>query len=155
MIIKCIGYSQYKCGKRVWCERSNKKRCSDCKRKMNTAQSGMWKKTHPEHKSVSSHRYLIFMSKNPLHANYKGMPFFDEWNPKKGGSTEAGAKWIIANLGKRPEGSTLHIIDHEKGFVPGNLEWAYPRKQSNQQMFKIIAQLRHRIKELEVKLRRK
>jgi hypothetical protein len=55
-------------------------------------------------------------------------------------------------LGTRPKGSTLHIIEHEKGFVPGNLEWAHPRKQNNQQMFKIIAQQRHRIKQLEAEI---
>jgi len=77
------------------------------------------------------------------------MPFFDGWNTAKGGSPAVAALWILDKLGKRPEGSTLHIIDHEKGFVPGNLEWTHPRKQSNQQMFKIIAQLKHRVRELE------
>ena len=43
------------------------------------------------------------------------MPFFNDWNPKKGGSNKVGANWIIANLDKRPRGSTLHIVDHEKG----------------------------------------
>ncbi len=106
----------------------------------------------PEQNSVRHHRYAILSSKNPRNANYKGMPFFDGWNPKKGGSSKAGADWIIANLGKRPKGCSLHIIDHAKGFVPGNLEWASPQKQNNQRMFLIIAQLKHRIKELEAEV---
>jgi hypothetical protein len=45
----------------------------------------------PEQNSVRHHRYAILSSKNPRNANYKGMPFFDGWNPKKGGSSKAGA----------------------------------------------------------------
>lgn len=33
--------------------------------------------------------------------------------------------------------------------MPGNLEWAYPRRQNNQQMFKIIAQQKHKLKHLQ------
>jgi len=105
------------------------------------ALSAEWNKTHKE--------YIV---KQSSQKNYKGMPFFDEWNPDKGGSFQAGADWIILNLGKRPSGSTLHIISHELGFVPGNLEWTHPRKQCNQQMFKIIAQQRHEIKLLKSRI---
>jgi len=80
------------------------------------------------------------------------MPFFDAWNPDKGGSFDAGAQWIIENIGKRPEGCSLHIVEHEKGFVPGNLEWAHPQKQSAQKMFKIIADQRHEIRLLRARL---
>jgi hypothetical protein len=95
---------------------------------------------------------MIFNDKSGARMNYKGMPFFGGWNPDEGGSYRSAAVWIAVNLGKRPKGSTLHIIYHANGFVPGNLEWTHPRKQSNQQMFKIIAQQRHRIKELEAKV---
>jgi hypothetical protein len=103
----------------------------------------------PEYRTVSSHFSFVFTSKNPNHKNYKGMPFYDGWNSRKGGSISAGAEWIIKNLGERQEGTSLHIVEHEKGFVPGNLEWAYPTKQSAKRMFKVIADLKHRIKELE------
>ena len=76
------------------------------------------------------------------------MPFCSDWNPREGGSFEAGEKWIIENIGKRPVGSTLNIIDHAIGFVPGNLEWAYPKGQSRNQMCLIIARQKHIIKEL-------
>ena len=71
---------------------------------------------------------------------------------EKGRFISSRSLWITTNLGKRPKGSTLHIVHHDVGFVPGNLEWTHPRKQSNQQMFKIIAQQRHRIKELEAEV---
>jgi hypothetical protein len=106
----------------------------------------------PEYVTVDRHFNVILRIKNKKHKSYRGMPFFDGWNPKKGGTFLSGAKWIIDNLGKRPKGCSMHIVDHEKGFVPGNLEWAGPKKQTAQQMFKIIADLKCRIKELERKL---
>jgi hypothetical protein len=88
-------------------------------------------------------------TKPPLR-NYEGMPFCDGWDPNKGGSFRTGGEWVIANLGKRPEGCSLHIVDHAKGFVPDNLEWTHPVKQTAEQMFKIIARQKHRMRELEV-----
>jgi hypothetical protein len=77
------------------------------------------------------------------------MPFFDAWNPAEGGSFDAAEDWIIKNLGRRPEKSSLHIVDHALGFVPGNIEWTHPRNQISQQMHKIIADQRNKIKKLE------
>lgn len=77
------------------------------------------------------------------------MKFFKGWNPNEGGSFRVAAKWIIENLGRKPKNSTLNIINHERGFVPGNLEWTSPREQAANQMFKIIARLKKRIKGLE------
>jgi hypothetical protein len=104
-----------------------------------------------EERSVGSHHRRIFgTEKNHPLKNYEGMSFEDTWNPKKGGSFRAGGDWIIANLGRKPEGCSLHVIDHAKGFVAGNLEWTHPVKQSAEQMFKIIARQRHEIKELQI-----
>jgi len=108
-----------------------------------------WREKNIEHTSVQGHYHRIFDKKNPKNRNYKGMPFFDGWNPKKNGSLKAGADWIIANLGRRPTGSTLHVIDHKKGFVPGNLVWTSPRNQTYQQLIKILGRQKHRIKGLE------
>jgi hypothetical protein len=108
----------------------------------------------PEFVTVKSHYYCIFVSKHKKDKTYKGVHFHDGWNPKKGGSFYEGYKWIIDNIGKRPKNASLHIIDHEKGFAPGNLEWATSRKQSNQQMYKIIAQLKHQIRKFRDKIKR-
>ncbi len=108
----------------------------------------------PEYRTVRGHHHDIFNSNSSARRNYRGMPFFDSWNPDKGGSWAAGAKWIIENLGKRPtKDSSLHIVKHEKGFVPGNLEWASKKKQSAEQMFKIIANQQNQIKRLKKQLR--
>ena len=106
--------------------------------------SKKWNEENKEHASVRSHHYNIFKSTDPKLRTYKGMPFFDAWNPDKGGSFKAGGDWIIANLGKRPEGKvSLDVIHHEIGFVPGNLRWSERKGQNSNQMHKIIAQLKH------------
>jgi hypothetical protein len=97
--------------------------------------------------SAANHHSYVFGSKNkPPRENYKGMPFYSGWDPNKGGSFQAAADWIISRLGKRPEGCSLHIVDHAKGFVPGNLEWTHPKKQVAEQMFKIIANQKNKIR---------
>ena len=101
--------------------------------------------------SVKKHYFDIF-SPNSVQQNYKGMPFHDEWNPNKGGSFLSGSLWIVEHLGRRPNGCSLHIVDHAKGFVPGNLEWTGRKKQNSEQMFKIIARLRHENKTLKCQL---
>jgi len=93
--------------------------------------------TSPEYKTVSKHWHVLY-GKNPF-PTYKGMPFFDEWNPSKGGSYGAGAKWIIDNLGHKPNSAwSMDIIKHELGFVPGNLRWAlHSSQQQNKQHKKL------------------
>ncbi len=105
----------------------------------------------PELRTVQFHYNYIF---NGKHKNYTGMPFYDAWNPTKGGSFEAGYDWIIENLGPRPKNTSMHIVHHNLGFIPGNLEWTYPKKQSAEQMFKIIANLRHEIHKLKEEIQK-
>jgi hypothetical protein len=109
-----------------------------------------WRKKNIERLTVQSHYYWIF---NPKHVNYKyykDMPFFDGWNPDKSGSFQAGADWIIENLGKRPKGKvSLDVIDHILGFVPGNLRWSDPKGQNKNQMYKKNAQLRRDLEKAE------
>jgi hypothetical protein len=128
-----------------------------CSRWKNCPAYGLYKT--PEFQTVIRHFSFILGRKwesAPWSLkNYKGMQFFDGWNPRKGGSIKVGALWVIENLGRRPRGTTLHIIDQLKGFVPGNLEWTFPKKQANQQCRKEVARLRHEIKRLTAKLRRK
>jgi hypothetical protein len=100
------------------------------------AYAAKWHNTHPENRSVNKHRIDILGGKIPA---YRGMPFFDGWNSAKGGSTKAGADWIISNLGRRPDKSyQLHVVDRKIGFMPGNLRWV-PRSQHKQQ--ELLAQV--------------
>ncbi len=128
---------------RTWASENPEKKKSYARR---------WNAKHPEHASVRHHWWYIHNPNIKGHKNYEGMPFFEKWNPDKGGSFQAGADWIIANLGKRPQGCSLHIVDHVKGFVPGNLEWATKKTESTEQMFKIIANQRHEIERLRQQL---
>jgi hypothetical protein len=81
------------------------------------------------------------------------MPLHDAWNcEKEDGSTEAAVLWILTNIGRPKKGESLNIMDHAKGFVPNNLEWAPQKKQVNNQMFRIIAQQKHLIRQLTAKV---
>lgn len=39
--------------------------------------------------------------------------------------------WIAESLGKRPERYSINRIDNNKGYEPGNLEWASQKEQTN------------------------
>jgi hypothetical protein len=93
----------------------------------------------PEYMSVMNHYALIFSEKRAEHKYYNGMPFCDDWNPKKGGDLWKGAKWIIDNLGPKPGPKwSLDIIKHAEGFVPGNLRWAKKYLQMRNQQHRFL-----------------
>lgn len=90
----------------------------------------LYRSTHPELATVSNHYRFIF--KQNIKA-YRGMPFFDAWNPQQGGRLFAGAQWISENIGHRPSKTHhLHIVNRRLGFVPGNLQWV-PQDQHCQE----------------------
>lgn len=103
-----------------------------------------WGQRFPEHATVIRHWYCIFklaLTGSRRQLCYLNMPFYDEWNPTKGGSFQAGANWIIKNIGRRPgKGWSLDIIQHEKGFVPGNLRWALINTQIRNRLHRILGQ---------------
>ena len=98
-------------------------------------------KPSPEYATVSNHFYNIFNPRANRHENYKDMPFYDDWNPKKGGAYRNGAQWILDNLGPRPgQGWSMDIIEHNKGFVPGNIRWSLRSGQERNKKHKILGQ---------------
>lgn len=134
---------------------SNRKEISDCSCRFarlhpETAGSAGSMKKRGSHirRSIWQHHYDIFKSKRHDKRYYKGMPFFDPWNPDKGGSFDGGEQWLLEHIGDKPTlNSSLHIIRHELGFVPGNICWATPQVQNQEQLFKRLAYL-----EMEVKI---
>jgi hypothetical protein len=88
----------------------------------------------PEYRTVYSHHRNKFYPSAPDHQYYKDLPFESEWSPRYGGSYAAGAQWIQSHLGAKPSPQhTLDIIDHEKGFVKGNLRWITQEEQNQNQ----------------------
>jgi hypothetical protein len=109
-------------------------------------------KPAPEYKSVKEHYLIIFDTKG-RYPTYQGMPFCEDWNPQKGGAYWKGAKWIINNLGQKPGPSwSLDIIEHERGFVPGNLRWALKKSQTRNQQHRILG--RFSLEELRIEAKR-
>jgi len=92
-----------------------------------------------EYRTVAVHCYWI---RKEL-STYKGMPFFDDWNPDQGGSYRAGAYWIAENIGRRPDTKhQLHIIDRRIGFMPGNLIWVPQDKHRREEMiYKLLLEV--------------
>ena len=106
----------------------------------------------PEYKSVAGHFSAILGKRKA--ATYKGMVFYDGWNPKKGGSYLAGYLWILKNLGKRPGPEwSLDIIKHEIGFVPGNLRWALRNQQIENRQHRTLGKVSDKEFEIEAKRR--
>lgn len=86
---------------------------------------------HPEITSLINHRVWIKQGR----ATYTDMPFFDGWDPTKGGSSAAGERWIIEHIGRRPsKGWDLHIVDRRIGFMPNNLQWIPRSKHQQEEM---------------------
>jgi hypothetical protein len=93
-----------------------------------------YRQNNIEYQTVYAHWELIYKPRLG-HKYYKDMPFFNEWNPKQGGSFTAGANWIIENLGRRPDKKyQLHVVDRRLGFVPGNLRWVPQEKHRQEEM---------------------
>lgn len=107
-----------------------------------------------EYHTVRGHHYLIFTSVNPRHKNYKGMPFHEAWDPRKGGSISEGVAWILENLGPKPGPNwSMDIIEHKKGFVPGNIRWAYKYLQARNKIHRTLG--RFNITELKIEAMRR
>lgn len=101
------------------------------------------KRGSPECNTVRNHLRCILNENYWAHKYYHDMPLFDEWNPEitPGGALRA-SLWIFNNLGLRPSKNwSLDIINHAKGFVPGNLRWAKRLTQISNQRHRLLGQL--------------
>ena len=101
------------------------------------------KRGDPELTTAHNHLRAILKSSWWAHKYYKGMPIFSEWDPgRTPGAAKRAAHWIRQNLGKRPTCNwSLDIVDHAKGFVPGNLRWAKRNMQIGNQQHRFLGQI--------------
>ncbi len=134
---------------------SDQKYCSTlCRRAANPKVVRLKSSGTPEYYTVATHRQSIRTAYKSKNATYQDMPFCEAWDPDRGGSYIAGAKWIVENLGKRPSRDyELHIVDRRLGFVPGNLAWVPRADHKREEMLtKLLIenlQLKNRIRDLE------
>lgn len=49
---------------------------------------------------------------------------------------------FLADLGERPEGTTLERIDNAKGYFPGNCRWATRKAQANNRSTNVLFEFR-------------
>lgn len=98
-------------------------------------------KYRSEYATVASHFHWIFNPNAKQHKYYSRMFVYKDWNPKKGGSVWKAVKWILENIGKKPDKNwSLDIIEHSKGFAPGNLRWASGFTQKQNQIHRRLGQ---------------
>jgi len=100
------------------------------------------------HSTYISYRKMLVRCLNPNHhkfPTYGGrqpnpVTVCDRWNPKAGGSFES----FLADNGPRPEGTTLHRVNGNKGYCSENCVWADATTQARESrqckldVFKVI-----------------
>lgn len=84
------------------------------------------------HYLYSTHRQMIARCTNPNHPAYKdyggrGIKIYPKWQYDQ----QSFIRYMLNTLGDRPPGFSLDRIDNDKGYVPGNLQWADKTHQNN------------------------
>jgi hypothetical protein len=69
---------------------------------------------------------------NPNHKDWKsyggrGITIWEPWRQ----DFAAFAEYVVSEIGWPKPGQQLDRIDNDKGYVPGNLQWLYPRENNH------------------------
>jgi hypothetical protein len=76
---------------------------------------------------------MLARCENPKHHAFKnyggrGITVYGPWH-----DPAVFIAWIEQNLGPRPDGCTMDRIDNDRGYEPGNLQWATRKHQQANQ----------------------
>lgn len=79
----------------------------------------------------STHRGMMSRCYDPAAQSYglygaRGIAVHEQWH-----DVRVFVAWIEANLGPRPDGTSLDRIDNGGNYEPGNLRWATAKEQAN------------------------
>lgn len=83
--------------------------------------------------------------KNASYANYGGRGITFEFT-----SATSMARWVMDNLGARPEGASIDRVNNNLGYAPGNLRWASRTEQANNKREYLGSVYGDRIRNLEM-----
>lgn len=129
------------CGRKWIVEQQGKRRVVIRQRLISGKTAGRIQRGYPKNslkmrQAVYDHYHKIFRSKGKRRESYRKMPYYDRWNPDKGGSFVVAVEWLIKHLGKRPKGRSLGVMNHDLGFVPGNLKWQTGKEQNDEKILR-------------------
>ncbi len=125
------------CGKEkivkgIFLRNGNTKSCG-CLSKGKNIKHGFSK--HALYKTWKNMLRRCYISDSEDYHNYgqRGIGVYGPWCEDIG----AFILWIEKSLGNRPPDFTLDRIDNDKGYLPGNLRWAGPKTQTQNQRKRI------------------
>lgn len=59
----------------------------------------------------------------------RGIAICETW--LRGDGKRSGFECFLADMGRRPSGTSLDRVDNSKGYEPGNCRWATAKEQAN------------------------
>ena len=127
-------FTKRKCAKDCTCGLHSESRKQILRERISGEQNINYK--HGQYKRPSFHRWINMMERchwNPIpHYGLRGITVCEEWHDPK-----VFLDYLESNLGPCPSGYSIDRIDNDGNYEPGNIRWASPSVQvQNQRRWK-------------------